>query len=587
MWTRQMRQVSSALTQSKANLEIARLNYDRQKSLRTQNVNSAQDLDQARTSFEAAQAAVEAAQANLQNLQIQQSFQKITAPFAGIVTRRNTDIGALINSGAASSTELFRVASNNPLRAYIAVPQSASPFVKVGATAWAELQEFPGQRFEGKVARTAGALEASSRTMLTEVQLPNPDGRLLPGSFARVHLTLEGAPAQLSLPSNALLFRSDGPQVGTVDDAGIGNAQIGEAWARLRQDAGGDRRPDGGRSRDSQSVGLAGRRHAGGGEAAGGGKRGRREIARAARTGRRGARPLGAGDDRTARRCAHGRRLGGSFSHWTSRQSAGRAPGRKVNRRRLRKPLSSAPCFALNACPRGTCLAGGRNSQTSLYGFTFEAIFAEKITMGELPPTRNANEAIFASDDGRVYTLSDVVAAAHFRGDLQAPVAAFAGEGWRPTRRRPTAILRPTTTRCRSCPTTFRSDRDLITAEETEAWLERRGLTLEDFNDYFVREYWGDALGAKVEAEMIDYNNATDEQRELLAVELLLSGDFDQMATELSLAGGGAARGGGRIRSTARRWRRNVRSFFGSARNGRGEAGGLAAGRGSRFRMAR
>jgi len=217
----QMRQVSSALTQSKANLEIARLNYDRQKSLRIQNVNSAQDLDQARTTFEAAQAAVEAAQANLQNLQIQQGFQKITAPFAGIVTRRNTDIGALINSGAASSTELFRVASNNPLRAYISVPQSASPFVKVGAAAWAELQEFPGQRFDGKVAHTAGALEASSRTMLTEVQIPNPDGRLLPGSFARVHLALAGAPAQLSLPSNALLFRSDGPQVGTVDEAGL------------------------------------------------------------------------------------------------------------------------------------------------------------------------------------------------------------------------------------------------------------------------------------------------------------------------------------------------------------------------------
>jgi RND family efflux transporter MFP subunit len=217
----QLRQVSSALAQSKANLEIARLNFDRQKSLRAQNVNAAQDLDQARTTFEAAQAAVEAAQANLQNLQIQQGFQKITAPFAGIVTRRNTDIGALINSGAATSTELFHVARNNPLRAYIAVPQSASPFVKVGASAWAELQEFPGQRFQGQVAHTAGALEPSSRTMLTEVQIPNPDGRLLPGSFARVHLTLEGAPAQLSLPSNALLFRSEGPQVGTVDESGI------------------------------------------------------------------------------------------------------------------------------------------------------------------------------------------------------------------------------------------------------------------------------------------------------------------------------------------------------------------------------
>lgn len=216
----QLRQVTSALTQSKANLEIARLNYDRQKSLRTQNVNSAQELDQARTTFEASQAAVESAQANLQNLQVQQGFQKITAPFAGIVTRRNTDIGALINSGAGTSTELFRVASTDPLRAYISVPQSSSPFVKVGAAAWVELAEFPGQKFEGKVARTAGAIEPSSRTMLTEVQIPNQDGKLFPGAFARVHLALEGAPAQLSLPTNALLFRSEGPQVGIVDASG-------------------------------------------------------------------------------------------------------------------------------------------------------------------------------------------------------------------------------------------------------------------------------------------------------------------------------------------------------------------------------
>ena len=155
------------------------------------------------------------------------------------------------------------------------------------------------------------------------------------------------------------------------------------------------------------------------------------------------------------------------------------------------------------------------------------------MTMGELPPTRNANEAIFACDDGHVFTLSDVVVAAHFRGELQ--------DSWRRLLARVAADeeaadrdFEADDDALQELSDSFRSDRDLITAEETESWLEKRGLTLEDFNDYFVREYWGGALGAKVEAEMIDYVDASDEQRELLTVELLLSGDFDRMATALS-----------------------------------------------------
>ena len=153
--------------------------------------------------------------------------------------------------------------------------------------------------------------------------------------------------------------------------------------------------------------------------------------------------------------------------------------------------------------------------------------------MGELPPTHNANIAIFASDDGRTYTLSDVVAAAHFRGDLEEP--------WRRMLQRLAADeaaadrdLETDDDALQALSDEFRSDRDLITAEETETWLEQRGLTLDDFNDHFVRAYWGDALGAKVEPQEVDFIEASEELREMLNVELLLSGDFEQMATELS-----------------------------------------------------
>jgi hypothetical protein len=153
--------------------------------------------------------------------------------------------------------------------------------------------------------------------------------------------------------------------------------------------------------------------------------------------------------------------------------------------------------------------------------------------MGELPPTRHANTAIFASDDGRIYTVSDVVAAAHFRGELEAP--------WRRLLRRLAADeaaadrdVEADDEVLQALSDAFRSDRDLITAEETEAWLEQRGLTLDDFNDHFVRTYWGDTLGAKVEPEETAFVDATEELRDLLTVDLLLSGDFEKMATALS-----------------------------------------------------
>ena len=153
--------------------------------------------------------------------------------------------------------------------------------------------------------------------------------------------------------------------------------------------------------------------------------------------------------------------------------------------------------------------------------------------MGELPPTRHAPAAIFACDDGRSYAVSDVVAAAHFRGELDEPwlrlLVGLAAEEQAAERE-----LEPDDDAMQTLSDEFRSDRDLITAEETEQWLEQRGLTLEDFSDFFVRKYWGDRLGAKIEPEASKYDAATDEQRDLMTAELMLSGEFDRMAAALS-----------------------------------------------------
>ncbi len=153
--------------------------------------------------------------------------------------------------------------------------------------------------------------------------------------------------------------------------------------------------------------------------------------------------------------------------------------------------------------------------------------------MGELPPTRHAPAAIFACDDGQAYAISDVVAAAYFRGELQAP--------WQRLLIRRAAEehadehdLEPDDEVMQALSDEFRSDRDLITAEETERWLEQRGLSLDDFSDFFVRKFWGELLGSKIEPEAIQYDSAFDEDRALLTAELLFSGDFDQMATALS-----------------------------------------------------
>jgi RND family efflux transporter MFP subunit len=145
----------------------------------------------------------------------------VYAPFSGVLTRRNVDPGALINSGAgATGKELFDIARVDPLRVYVSVPQAYAPSMKVGVKATVTLQEFPSQKFLGIVARTADAIDPATRTLNTEVDVPNKDGKLLPGSFGQVHFATGTSVPRITIPVNAMLFRAEGPQAAVVDKDG-------------------------------------------------------------------------------------------------------------------------------------------------------------------------------------------------------------------------------------------------------------------------------------------------------------------------------------------------------------------------------
>ena len=201
-------------------LEIAKLNFSRGQDLLKTKVVSQQDFDQSRTNMEAMDAAVQSSEANVQNLTVQQGFQKITAPFAGVVTRRNTDVGSLISGNGNSSNsgqELFHIARTDILRVFIQVPQVYSSLVKIDTPAWLELTEFPGEKIQGKIAHVSGALDPATRTLNTEVQVPNADGRLFPGAYANVHLILPLKNVEQIIPVNTVIFRGEHTQVGVVD----------------------------------------------------------------------------------------------------------------------------------------------------------------------------------------------------------------------------------------------------------------------------------------------------------------------------------------------------------------------------------
>lgn len=211
---KQLLQAQADLATSEANAGLAKTNAGRYKGLLDQNAVSKQDTDTFVSQAESTSSAVKSAQANVQRLEQLQSFEKIYAPFSGVITARNVDVGQLINAGAG--TQLFRISAINVLRVYVNVPQIYSQVAIPGSTARLTLSEFPGQTFTGKLVRTAKAIDPSSRTLLVEIDVDNHDAKLLPGAYTEVHLNVHDGVAPMIIPVSALIFRTQGLQVGTV-----------------------------------------------------------------------------------------------------------------------------------------------------------------------------------------------------------------------------------------------------------------------------------------------------------------------------------------------------------------------------------
>ncbi len=217
-----LREARARLDQERANLLLARATLERTRQLHREQLVSQQQLDEQEAAFDTRQAAVEAAQATVQSLAIQQAYQRVVAPFAGTVTSRRIDRGALITSGSgATVASLFTIGQTDALRVFVDVPQMAAVGITPGQTVDIGLRERPGHVTSGRVVRTAGALDPRSRTLRTEVHLPNDDHALMPGMYVQVALpAASGAPA-LVVPANALVVRTDGPQVVVVESGAV------------------------------------------------------------------------------------------------------------------------------------------------------------------------------------------------------------------------------------------------------------------------------------------------------------------------------------------------------------------------------
>src|SRR5712672_1883684 len=224
----QLDQSLSNLNTAKANLALAEITKNRYEGLLQSHAVAQQDVDNAVGTYNANKAIVEASQANVKQLQALQSFEKIYAPFDGVVTARNTDIGDLINSGSSGGvkTDLFHIVQPGVLRVYVNVPEEYSQGIKVGMTADLVLAEFPGRKFQGKLVRTADAINITTRTLLIEIDVNNPAGTLLTGSYAEVHLKVPTQASTFLLPVNTLIFRSEGLRVGIVKDGKVELAAV-------------------------------------------------------------------------------------------------------------------------------------------------------------------------------------------------------------------------------------------------------------------------------------------------------------------------------------------------------------------------
>jgi RND family efflux transporter MFP subunit len=214
----QLSQARAELNTSQANSDLSKITATRYEELIKTDGVSKQEVDNAVGDYAAKKATVQSSEANVRRLEELESFKHIYAPFSGVITRRNIDIGNLINAGnGGSAQELFFLAQTDPIRAYVSVPEVYASAIRPGLGAFLELTQFPSQKFQGKVVRTADAIDLASRTLNTEVDVPNRAAQLLPGGYAQVHLLVKVTGARLQVPVNALLFRAEGLRAVVVD----------------------------------------------------------------------------------------------------------------------------------------------------------------------------------------------------------------------------------------------------------------------------------------------------------------------------------------------------------------------------------
>ena len=217
----QLRQARSDLATAEANANIAAVTDARWQGLLAHNAVSPQDADTRRATAQATKASQGSAQANVARLQELEGFKRLVAPFDGVVTARNTDVGNLINAGQSSGAQLFRVADTSRLRIYVQVPEQYAPLIKPDLEAQLRFNEHPGTSFPAKVVRTAQALDPTLRTLQVELQVDNRKGELFPGAYSEVHFKLPGSASTLRVPATALIFRAAGLQVAAVEQGDV------------------------------------------------------------------------------------------------------------------------------------------------------------------------------------------------------------------------------------------------------------------------------------------------------------------------------------------------------------------------------
>ncbi len=214
----QLQQSQAELERIQANMELAGVTSNRWQSLLAKHAVSQQEADQARSNYIAAQAAVDASKANVRRLEQLQNYERIVAPFDGVITARNTDVGDLINAGSGSTNprELFHLAATNSLRVYVAVPETYADVIRNGDTATLTQDSNPDVKIQGKITRNANAIDHTTRTLNVEVDVDNRDGKLLPGAYVFAHFHVPAGSNTVTIPSNTVLFRAEGLRVGVV-----------------------------------------------------------------------------------------------------------------------------------------------------------------------------------------------------------------------------------------------------------------------------------------------------------------------------------------------------------------------------------